>query len=688
MTQSSGTLYGGAAKAIMTGCALFSLNCFQDPLPAVAPQWDVAVTVPVSRRTFTLQDMVEKDSSLLKASGDNQIVYSTSMQAPSTTVGDQITIKSLNASSTVQLGNFGVSVSAIDVPIGVPAFAGGYTGIVPPGTFTVPDIPGVVGTGVDLTLVSGSARLTLRNVSPVALSVTTPVTATNSQGASITFAFPDPIPAGASYTAVADLSGKVIASDEKLTGISLSTPGSGVQSVTMPGAPLLATLTPVDMVASGATVPTLPAQRLMNNAATRFALSDSTKIQNAAIKSGAIALTFVSSLPTDIRLKFRIAEIHRASGAQFDDSVTIASGTTQKYTLNLAGTYLASPVAGAFIDSLTFTTGVVLPADVNHPVTIDAADHLTIAMSTSLPIVADSASVVLRPTRVLVHSGVKCNFGNLMSKFTGSLVIPSADLDFRVNSSIGFPADLSLRLVGLTADGDSAVLLLPASQRRIVPGNSVLKFTSAEVGQFLSTFGTHLPDSLALDGCVLINPPDAYTPTPAGVATIGRQSSVTGSVDFKIPLCLSIADGVYSDTLSFGDADGDGKNDNSFDRRKLSEVNEGTMYAEFENGLPIGLGLQLILLDSAGVPILTLPGPGASLSVAPGAVDALGLSSTSTPSTMSLNLTGPQVDQFRKAARIATRLSLATSGSGPVKLRTSDSVTVRVWSSLSARVNK
>jgi hypothetical protein len=667
--------------------ALVELHCFNDNLNPTAPKWDVSLTVPWANRDFSLATLVQRNSALLSSGQGDQIVYVASLGGPSTSVGDQVNLTSFSSTGSVKLGHFEVTVDPVAVPVAIPALGGGSTGVVTPSSFSLPNITGAVESGVYVDVTSGTARLTIRNLSPIPLTVTGPVNIVNASGTLLSFTFNGVIQPGDSAVSDCDLSGKVLSSDESIENLNLSTTGSNGQSVMMPAYPLSVSLSTHDLVAQSATLPHLSQQVLVSNLVAALDMSDSTKIQHLLAYSGQLDFTFTSHLSTVVRLRFRSNEVRRANGALFQDSIMLDAGTTRAFSLDLRGCRLDAP-AGSLLDSLHMITDVVIPSTVSQPTTLQENDWVAVSMSNSRQIVADSAALVLAPTRIALRTTVPFNFGSLPSKFTGSFSIPSASVGLRVSSNVGFPSDLTLRLVGRTSAGDSAVLILPPDQRRILPGSDTVHFNDAEAGQFLSRFGTSMPDSLTIVGSVLVNPPDVYDPTPAGVGSISRNSTVSGSVGLTIPLKLALASGSYRDTLDWGDTNGDGTTDNGFNPSDLNSVNQGTMYLEVQNGLPVQLATQLVLLDGSDNVLLALPVSNGAYAVASAQVDAGGFATTPTSTTMTVPLNEAQVHQFSVAKKIAYLMSLSTGGSGPVVLRTTDLVHVHAWSTLSYRVNQ
>jgi len=189
-------------------------------------------------------------------------------------------------------------------------------------------------------------------------------------------------------------------------------------------------------------------------------------------------------------------------------------------------------------------------------------------------------------------------------------------------------------------------------------------------------------------GQVHVNPPEVYNPTLAGVGGVGRNSTFRGRVDLEVPLMVGIANGSYRDTLVVGDTTGDGNRDFSINKSRLREVNHGKLFIEVENGIPMQIGLELELLERAGYRLLHLPHAGSAISIAAATVDGTGNVTLPRTSRVTIELSSNDVRQFDPAEFISYAVSLTTTpGSSAVRFRTSDYVRIRVWSTLSYKVN-
>ncbi len=672
--------------------ALMSLNCFQEPLTPVAPTWDINLTVPLANKLYTLADIIANDTTVLKIGAGSQISVSKSVNIPPTYVSDKLSLNPKDTSLALQFGTFAVNSPDQRTPISIPWMPQGQTVPIPDTTMTFADIRSKIPAFENITLKSGTITLQVQNNLPVPMQVQSPIRLTDLQGNVVaTFVFnPSTIPANSSRSASDDLASKTFASDYKITGLQFHTPGS-TTPVTIPtGDLLVATMSTVNLKASRATLADIPAQRLADNDTARLQIDDSTLVKELYVKNGSLRFAFASNVGLSMIFKFRFLELQRRIGGNYvpyEDSLFLGPNGNGSLILDLSNTRIKT-LTGSLLTSLRVLSTVAINASVGVPVTVSETDRVSIAVTKNTPIVVDSAIAVLKPTWVSIDTKIGFNLGAIGQKFSGQLNLPSASLSLGSVSSIGFPSDLYLKIgARKNAAGDSVFMNIPASQRRITPGQDQIQFDPAEVGRFLSQITGKLPDSLRIVGRALVNPNDVYDPTPAGVGSVGLNSSISGSVGLNVPLALGIVSANVRDTLAIGDTTGSGHKDFTLDKEKTKYVNTGKVYIEIENRLPVGVSVNVALLNRAHQNLLSIPQSGAPISFAPASVDAGGNVIAAAKSTRVIELSQREVEQYNPAEFVSYAVSFNTSGGGPaVKFKTSDNVRVRVWSNLSVRV--
>ncbi|MEO8167292.1 MAG: hypothetical protein ABI623_03535 [bacterium] len=658
----------------------------------VTPTWDVSLTVPLANKLYTLADIIAKDTSVLKIGAGSQISISKQISIPPTYVSDKLSLSPKDTSLALQFGAFDVNSPDQRTPINISWMPQGQTVPIPDTTMTFADIRSKIPAFENITLRSGTITLNVLNNLPVAMDIQGPIRLMDLQGRVVaTFVFnPSTIPPRSSRSASDDLGSKTFDSDYRITGLQFHTPGSRTP-VTIPNGDLLvATMSTSNLKASRATLADIPAQRLADNDTARLHIDDSTLVKELYLKNGSLRFAFVSNVSLGMIFKFRFLELQRRVGGSYipyEDSLYLGPNGSGSLILDLSNTRIKSLTPG-LLTSLKVLSTVAINASLGVPVTVSETDRISIAVTKNTPIVIDSAVAVLKPTWVTIDTKIGFNLGAIGQKFTGQLNLPAASLVLGSISSLGFPSDLYLKIgARKNAAGDSVFLNFPASQRRISPGQDQIQFDPVEVGRFLSQLNGKLPDSLRIVGRALVNPNDVYDPTLAGVGSVGLNSGISGSVDLNVPLSLGIVAASVRDTLAIGDTTGDGHKDFTLDKEKTKYYNSGKVYVEIENRLPVGVSVNVALLNRAFQNILSVPQSGVPISFGAAPVDAGGNVIAAAKSTRVIELSKQEVEQYNPAEFVSYSVNMNTPGNGPaVKFKTSDNVRVRVWSNLSVRV--
>jgi len=364
------------------------------------------------------------------------------------------------------------------------------------------------------------------------------------------------------------------------------------------------------------------------------------------------------------------------------DSVALGALGSGGKDIGLGGTRLRS-LNGNLIDSLETVSSLSVPAWPT-PVTLHDTDKVQITYTTVSPLMADSAVAVLKPTKINVHSVVPLHWGDVPKKFAGTLNLPAASLGLNAVSTIGFPMDLTIALSAKDpVTGQQATLSLPAPSVLInADASTLVSFDSVAVGQFVSTFtrfSGRLPDSLRVDGFVIVNPIRFYNPTVAGAGAVSARSSVGGTVNVDLPLKFGLAGGIYRDTTAVG-----------LQKDDIKAVNSGTMYIEVLNALPVQVSVTAAVIDSAKSKVLILvPQSGLPVNVVAASVTGTGIVNVPARSSTSVSLNSSEVQLMAPNRNFAYAVTLSTTpGSPTVAFRSTDSVKVKVWSSFSYQVNK
>jgi hypothetical protein len=665
----------------------FSFNCVNKPLAPVAPTWATQMTAPVSLKSYTLADLVSKDSSLLGITpGGTQLVYRTTFQADPTFVGNLVSLSSFTSSSQVQLGVFSVNDVSCILPVTFPAwFPRGTTTPIPQATIAFDPLEGSL-PGLDsVSFQSGTAELHLRNNLPVPVTVQNPITLMDGSGkvcGTFDFSGKGPIPPGIESVATMDLAGVFLTHTISLAGVTLSEPGTTLPLPIPSDSLVVARIVARNLVVRSAIVTTLPPQIAVNNVTRSFALKDSNLVKELYVKSGRITLHFQSALPVDASFSYSIGELLTPAGSVYTDNVSLPARGSFDRTIDLRTYRLHSP-DGNYISALDVTGRVTLtPAGGGAPVSVQESDNISFAL-TATCIVADSVVGVMKPTWVNVNTVLPVNLGDLTKKFKGRVNVPAANLRLLPQSTIRFPLELDLKL---QAEGNRGQLLSELNVPQTTTDGTMLPidFVPGEVGRFLSSISGQLPDSLRVRGAVLVNPEyDISTPQ-----SVGSRSWFGGQVQVSFPLMLSLAGGEFADTASIGDTSGAGQGHTLVDAKTAGQINSIKLHVVIDNAIPLQVALKLQLLDRAKRLLLVLPQTAGDSITIPAPVVLGGIVQSASHTERIIQLAGTEVQQFNTASSVTYGLGLSTAGTDPVSFESTQAIRIRVWAEFSYQVNK
>ena len=678
-------------RAAGTMCVLalagIAFNCVNKPLAPVAPTWATQMTAPVGMKSYTLADLVAKDSSLLGVTpGGTQLVYRTTVQADPTFVGNLVSLSSFTSASQVQLGVFSVAASTYALPVTFPpSFPKGTTTPIPPATISFLPLQGSL-PGLDsVSFQSGTAELHLRNNLPVPVTVQNPITLRDASGAargSFDFSGKGPIQPGTESVATMDLAGVFLTRTISLAGVTLSEPGS-VQPLFVPADSLVvAIIVARNLMVRSAVVTTLPQQIAAANVTRAFALKDSNLVKELHVKSGSITLHFQSALPVNSSFSYSIGELLTPAGSVYADNVSLPAHGSFDRTIDLRAYRLHSP-DGNYISALDVTGSVTLnPGGGGAPVRVQESDNISFAL-TATAIVADSVLGVMKPTWVNVNTVLPMNLGDLTKNFRGQVNIPAANLRLIPQSTIRFPIQLDLKL---QAEGSRGQVLSELNVPHTTTSGAMLPidFMPGEVGRFLSSISGQLPDSLRVRGAVLVNPQyDISAPQ-----SVGSGSWFGGQVQMSFPLMLSLTGGAFADTTAIGDTSGTGGGQTMLDAKTAGQINSINLHVVIDNAIPLQVALKLQFLDRARRLLLVLPqSAGDSITISAPVVLG-GIVQSPSHTERIIQLAGTEVQQFNSASSVAYLLGISTAGSDPVSFESTQAIRIRVWAEFSYQVNK
>ena len=726
----------------------FSFQCVKTPLDFKAPQWQVPLNIGLIDRTFTFEQMIEKDPKFIVDSSTGNVVYrpSSLVNQPSAITLPELTPSSSSVSNKLGL----VPLSIPTIPTVSVTFKDMF-GVDPPAVpYPGADASAPVSDNIAnpnptydyVVFDNGRMSLTITNTFPFAISFQNPgvqlINTDQGQGVVATFVF-STIGANQSATSTADVSGKLMSANLK---ISFTVQTSGITGKTITSAQGLTAQLNIDGGSAGSTA-TLQSAKVQLSSDYPVAsipdsaiqlVDDSTKIKRAEFKDGKFQITVTNDIATSIAVDFRLNEfVDRVTGAPFrltkdgngDTSGIVQANSTFIQTVNMSNYAIQSQqiaLVGGKTDTLStpnvhFSISIKALKPTQGKVLITKDDSVRVDITPlnnnqSPPRKTYVLSKVigkLKPTTVPINETVDAWIGDIGSKFSAdSIKFDSVSITLNILSTGLFPTDLTMKVIGLDDKGNQHGSLTAQEVKpgggltdtlRINPGQTkkiVFDKTTSQgangIDQFLSSFfssgNASLPSKLQVLGQAVIDPASYYQYADS-TGTVQTGDSVYTSVEFSFPVTIGIINGTFKDTVVISDSSG-----NKIDKKSLSQIDSGQVIFTIFNGFPmqISVGSKLLpgLANNKSLPdtvvLLSLPKSGVIL-----ADSARYVSNPNSPIGLTgtvISLDTSDVDKINPANFVAVNIKLNTSGSNvPVEFKKSYYVQLKAFVSVRYNVD-
>ncbi len=728
----------------------FSYQCVKSPLAPKAPQWQIPLNIGLIDRTYTFEQMIQKDPKFIVDSSSGSIVY-----RPSSLVNQPtpITLPELTPTPSSVANKLGLVPASIPaIPVVNVTFKDMF-GIDPPtGPYPGPDASAQINNNIAnpnqpydyVVFANGRMVLTITNTFPFAIIFQSPgvelINTDQGQNVVATFAFSSPIPAGQSASSSSVVSGELMSANLKM---SFTVQTSGITGQTITSTEGLKAQLSIDggTVGSTATLQSALVQLSSDypvasipDSAVQL-VDDSTGIKRAEFSDGKFQIKITNGIATSVVVGFKLNEfVNRLTGQPFilkndatgDVTGIVPANGTFIQTVNMSDYAIQSQhdtVIGGRADTLS-TTNVhfsinikTLGATGGNKVLISKDDSVRVDVTPlnnnqSPPRKTYVLSKVvgkLKPTVVPINETVDASIGDIGKYFTAdSVKFDSVSITLKILSKGSFPTDLSMKVTGLDNNGNPGSATLTAQE--IAPGGgltNVLRINPGQekdivfdkatsvagngIDQFLSSFfnnGNSLPSKLIVTGQAVIDPASYYQ-YPDSTGTVEVGDSVYTSLEFTFPVTIGIINGTFLDTVVISDTSG-----NKIDKKSLTQIDSGNVIFTILNGFPLQVSVGSKLLPGRAynqsipdtIVLLSLPKVGVIQ-----ADSARYASNPGSPIGLTgtvISLDTADVDKINPANFIALKIKLNTSGSNqPVEFKQSYYVTLKAFVSVVYNVN-
>ncbi|MBN1448491.1 MAG: hypothetical protein JXA28_11215 [Bacteroidetes bacterium] len=655
-----------AFTAIVLAATLFG-GC-TEPLAPMLPEWDVDANMPLVNHTYTMEDLLQEDDILrITQNGDQVLVVTQRYPLQSICIGDHLRVDDV---SFLESESF--DAVRFDMPEYLDQHLDVFTlfPVLPRGEQVVSAITNDLGISIaidtreyfeEMTFAKGRLLLHFTNHTPIPLRIEA-IRLVDLNGAtigSITYSVLVQPEAQAHIPAMM-LDGLTLVNNMRLA-FDISSPGSAGKSVTVNASHSLAVegeVRDTDILSVRGYV---PAQEFSYPRFANIAGSSGLRIKEAQVRSGTVHFSVKNHFAVGAQITMTLDDVRRGGTVVTSTAYVDAHGT-KSILIDLSGT----DVRLRNETQLSYQT---------HIVTEDASDRIvTVTRNDSVSVTGQIRDVhlasmtgTLAPTAMRIREMEESDFYPGKS-ISGSMELSEARMWASIRNQAYLPVGITdASVLGKNTTGSSATLRI---NPRDLAGKSetMITFENNQVVNFLNSFSPEYPDSIGVEGTFVLNPTAQH-------GSVSAADSVVGDLYIEFPLRFTQISGSVVDTVDMMiDED---------TRRKLTEVNEGTLSFDVENHLPSAVTIEPAFLDSAGRLLLTpVSTSGEPLRVAAAPVDASGFVSRALIERVTLHFTDADFGQLAKAESIRFRITFDASESGGAAFRTTDYVRIRGYARL------
>lgn len=684
-------------SAVVSLLALWGCSKFK-VAPFVAPIWDTQFSAPLFDRTYTLGEILYRDSvtyvggdtTHLSTTPSGVFSISTRQAIAGIPVGDNLEIASVpEASYSQTLGSITIQ-SPDSIHYGIPNPVPANTTAPVPAfqkdtTISPKD---VFSSYKSATISKGTLHIIIHNGYPAPVGFGGKIYILDKNGNPLEIPI-DTIQANDSNSTDLPLNGTELTPNPPML-MTYGSPGLPLpQTASYTSSTLLSISSSFSNLEVSKATAIVPQQNpiTLNQS---IVLVEGTKVNYANIKSGELDLTITNGFNMPLGPISLVVSGLDSQSVPLRRTLNLPAGGSVYSPIDLSGWQLNLSDAGVPSDSVHYAITVGIPGSNGRFVDIDTSNFVKATFSMT-NLVFSSFSGVIHPqnTFSVANDVQKIDLGDFKSKLSGgiTLVGDSTKLDLNIRSA-GFPYFVHLRLKLTSTASSSAPLDSVSVDTIIYPGANKIGIGKAFVDA-LNSFSQRekkIPDEFIVAGSALVNPQQKDVPFPYSggndVGTISDTDKITIYNAISMPFDIGIVGGAYIDTTTKPVFD-------SSLSAKMTEVDSGDIHFDIWNGLPVSLSFVPLLIDTLDHSITTLD---SVVVAAPTQFDNNGIVVSPIFSPNVIKLTGPQARKFDRSL-MRYKFSLETAGATanqapPVPFSKNNTIRLKVYADLTFKIDK
>lgn len=396
-------------------------------------------------------------------------------------------------------------------------------------------------------------------------------------------------------------------------------------------------------------------------------LTDGVKVHKVKINSGSLEFVLSKTLPVTGIIHLTFPSITKANGSKL--SVDMPFDLKNSYTYNVDLTNV----------TIDFTENAQNPFNTlyySYSVDVNQSDFLISFKSTDnfnfvinlKDININSAEGDFGQKNIAIDPATLNVFPENLNKIDGNMYFLDPTIRLIVHNAVSAPVQVVMNMDGANRTGQTAKLnpkpfILPYPDYPLqtdITGTVEFNKSNSDIVKFLSLPPTK---SISYNGNIQLNPNGA--PAFNDLNYIRTNSKISFDLEVEIPVAFDSLDVIMTDTIAFS-----GNN--------LKNIVSGELIVKADNGIPLGIDLELNFIDSLVGTIYGTPVKAMLLDAAK--VDDTGTVTGHTVATHSVVLSEAQLPQYRKANAILVKATVYSpeKGSKPAKLNGSNDLVINV----------
>jgi hypothetical protein len=670
-----------------------------------APSWDVSFNLPIAKKYYTLSDIIEKKSDLIKnyTSGANKdiLYYSNVNTIDEIKIKNQLKVDGTSQTVSNTIGIFSIKDDSVNTSLGYswldPTLQAGSLA-------PIPNAANLPINNTDFTLAnqfssvtinSGSLNISIVNYFPypVNLTLNSLSIINKSNGSIIYHSAPNKIIPYLSTVALDPYqfpSNTLVENNLQFVG-NVSINGNNTV-ITLPSYSIKLTAKFSNLELSQA-VANIPEQDVQVNGNITFdnGAAQPTKIQRIVIDSGTLSGSVTNNSNVDALATITLINFIKPNGIDTLKILSLPIPHNQTINvfsnLSLQGYSVINPVATNLI-SYSISVKTIGTSDFRS---VRSADNFSGNFSIGTLFLRDFTGQLkptsLDPTRSSVSFDVKdienkiqfqqlnLNSANIQIKLHVNNIQPGTLFKFGIDQNVS-----SIKAKNLTESFSLPLNSTTMDKTTITQSDSIITLNSTSMSNFFKQF-KHLPDSIIVNVGGVLNP-------DYGTVSLTNQNNISGSSNIELPFNVGILGGQVADSVNI-DLSQD-------DRNKIKDLNSIAAGIKITNGIPVALSFRGKLFDENNNFLMNFPPKHSDqdtvINIAGAVTDNTGNVTTKTNTTNKISLVSNQTVSETtllskaKYMRIYLNISTTRSNNQPVIFKTTNDLNITIYGSTDYQV--